>query len=158
MFEYSGFKNVYLLEGGFKVWRMGNPVERRVVHEPITDFTVKPDPSILSSAESITSSDSRRALILDVRSEGEYQGAEKRDCCERYGRIPGPFGLNGPVSFKTRNAFSTVRISRPPWKMRTWTRVRKSSPIAIGSQGRVSLLRAEVPRLQAGQVLYWVLA
>ncbi len=89
MFEYSAFKNAHQLEGGFNAWRIHNPAEKLVVHRPVGRFTVKANPSILSGIDLINSSKSKDARIFDVRSEGGYQGTEKREYCERYERIPG---------------------------------------------------------------------
>lgn len=95
MLEYAGLTNPMLLEGGFKTWRDSNyPVKRtRTAFEP-AEFTIHPNPRILATVKQVRSmSASHRGTILDVRSKGEFEGTENRDCCPRSGRVPGSIWL-----------------------------------------------------------------
>ena len=91
MLEYAGIKSPSMLEGGFRVWQDSKyPIEkkRRVVVP--TKFRPNPDPSVLATVGQVSSqSASGTGLVLDVRTRGEYDGSEKRECCPRSGRIPG---------------------------------------------------------------------
>lgn len=54
---------------------------------------MKADERILSTAGSILSGRARNRVVLEVRSESEFEGSEKRDCCARPGRISGAIWL-----------------------------------------------------------------
>ena len=87
MLEYAGAGKVRLLEGGFKAWcKSRYPIENRIVEPEPKTFQVKPASRLLATADEVRSP--RSALVLDVRSEGEFTGKEGRDCDERRGRIP----------------------------------------------------------------------
>ncbi len=87
MLEYAGAGKVRLLEGGFKAWRKSHyPLENRIVEPEQKTFQVRPVSRLLATADEVRST--RSALILDVRSEGEFTGKEGRDCDKRRGRIP----------------------------------------------------------------------
>ncbi len=88
MLEYAGSRRVFLLEGGFKDWnKSGFPVEARSRRPAIRTFHLRPASRILATADHVAAS--KPDIILDVRSQGEFAGTEKRDCDERYGRIRG---------------------------------------------------------------------
>jgi len=87
MLEYAGARRVFLLEGGFQVWRKHHyPSERRTTRPDQQTFRIKPVSRLLATADEIRSGLS--GVVLDVRSEGEFAGNEGRDCDERLGRIP----------------------------------------------------------------------
>jgi thiosulfate/3-mercaptopyruvate sulfurtransferase len=87
MLEYSGSSKVFLLEGGFRAWSKSRfPTESTVPRSVQQEFRLRPRPELLATADEVRSS--RRDLILDVRSEEEFTGREKRDCDSRKGRIP----------------------------------------------------------------------
>jgi len=88
MLEYSGARRVFMLEGGFRAWkRLHYPVDNRIVKSLPMTFDVAPNPSLLATVDQILDLP-KTALVLDVRTRGEYDGTEKRECCERAGRIP----------------------------------------------------------------------
>jgi thiosulfate/3-mercaptopyruvate sulfurtransferase len=91
MIEYAGIKNPVLLEGGFRSWqRHGYSVDNKRGEVIRTEFKLHPDPNVLATAVEVRSlSESPSGLVLDVRSKGEYDGSEKRECCPRSGRVPG---------------------------------------------------------------------
>ncbi len=87
MLEYAGSPKVFLLEGGFRAWRKSRfPTERTMPRLVEQEFRLRPRSDLLATADEVRSS--RGDLILDVRSEGEFTGREKRDCDSRKGRIP----------------------------------------------------------------------
>ncbi len=114
MLEYAGMKNPLILEGGFRTWQNSRyPVEnRRRVVVP-SEFKAHPNPAVLATAGHVRSlSASRTGLVLDVRSKGEFEGSEKRECCPRSGRVPGAVWLewtnflSGKVGFQSRRSIS----------------------------------------------------
>jgi len=112
MLQYAGMKDPVMLEGGFMAWRKSNyPVEKKRKATVPTEFKVDPNPAVLATAGYVRSlSTSRTALVLDVRSKGEFEGSEKRDCCPRSGRVPGAVWfewtnfLNGKGGFRSRRS------------------------------------------------------
>ena len=87
MLEYVGAHKVSLLEGGYQRWKdLQYPTETTRVKPTQTTFQVRSNPSVLATANEVRSN--RKAIILDVRSEGEFRGTEGRDCDPRLGRIP----------------------------------------------------------------------
>jgi thiosulfate/3-mercaptopyruvate sulfurtransferase len=91
MLEYSGVKSPMMLEGGFQAWEAeGYPVEKRRRTVVPSEFEIHPNSKVLATADFVNVlSRSRTSHVLDVRSSGEYEGSEKRDCCSRSGRVPG---------------------------------------------------------------------
>ena len=88
MLEYSGARHVSMLEGGVRAWRrLHYPMNNREVQTVPVTFQVEPNSSLLATADQILDLP-KKAMVLDVRSRGEYDGTEKRDCCKRAGRIP----------------------------------------------------------------------
>ncbi len=88
MLEYAGSRRVFLLEGGFRAWsRSGFPVEAGSRNPEVRNFKLRPTSKVLATVDHVVSS--KLDAILDVRSQGEFDGTEKRDCDERYGRIKG---------------------------------------------------------------------
>jgi thiosulfate/3-mercaptopyruvate sulfurtransferase len=114
MLQYAGVKSPLMLEGGFRAWQhFRYPVEKRPRVTIPTGFEVHPNPAVLATADFVRSlSKSKNSLVLDVRSRGEYEGSEKRECCQRSGRIPGAIWfewtnfLNGKGKFRTRRSLS----------------------------------------------------
>jgi thiosulfate/3-mercaptopyruvate sulfurtransferase len=90
MLEYAGIESPQMLEGGFRAWQDSKyriEKKRRAVFP--TKFKANPDPRVLATVDHVRSlSKSRTGIVLDVRTQGEYDGSEKRDCCPRSGRIP----------------------------------------------------------------------
>jgi len=112
MLEYAGMKSPLMLEGGFRAWHDSKyPIEKkRRVAVPI-GFKVHPNRPILAKASYVRSlSTSPTGLVLDVRTRGEYEGSEKRECCPRPGRVPGAVWfewtnfLNGKAGFQSRQS------------------------------------------------------
>lgn len=91
MLEYAGMKTPLMLEGGFRAWKAAKyPIEKRSRAILPTKFELHPKPGVLATADYVnTLSKSHPTQVLDVRSRGEYNGSEKRECCPRSGRVPG---------------------------------------------------------------------
>jgi len=113
MLEYAGVRKVLLLEGGFQAWRKSHlPNENRLVKPDHQTFRIKPVSRLLATANTIRSD--RSALVLDVRSEGEFTGKEGRECDERRGRVPlarwfeWTNFLKDGKRFKTRSEIATT--------------------------------------------------
>jgi thiosulfate/3-mercaptopyruvate sulfurtransferase len=112
MLEYAGMKTPLMLEGGFRAWQDSKyPVERKRRVVVPTRFKAHPEPSVLATAALVRSlSTSRTGMVLDVRSRGEFEGSEKRECCPRSGRVPGAVWfewtnfLNGKGGFQSRRS------------------------------------------------------
>ena len=112
MLEYAGMKNPLMLEGGFRAWQDSKyPIEKRQRMAVPSEFKTHPNPAILATAGHVRSmSTSRTWLVLDVRSRGEYEGSEKRECCPRSGRVPRAVWfewtnfLNGKGGFQSRRS------------------------------------------------------
>jgi thiosulfate/3-mercaptopyruvate sulfurtransferase len=112
MLQYAGMKSPLMLEGGFRAWQhFRYPVEKRPRATVPTVFKVNPNPAVLATADNVRSlSKTKNSLVLDVRSRGEYEGSEKRECCPRSGRVPGAIWfewtnfLNGKGRFRGRRS------------------------------------------------------
>ena len=112
LLEYAGMRTPLMLEGGFRVWKDSKyPVEKRGRATVPTNFKAHPDPAVLSTASHVRSlSASPTAFVLDVRSKGEYDGSENRECCPRSGRVPGAVWfewtnfLSGKGGFQSRQS------------------------------------------------------
>jgi thiosulfate/3-mercaptopyruvate sulfurtransferase len=87
MLEYAGSPKVLLLEGGFRAWRkLRYPTERLLVTPGPQTFRFSPVPRLLATATQVKSG--RPQIILDVRSQAEFNGTDGRECDTRKGRIP----------------------------------------------------------------------
>lgn len=91
MIEYAGLNSPVMLEGGFQAWKTaGYPIEKGARKILPTEFEMHPNPDVLATADFVkTLSRSHPSHVLDVRSMGEFDGSEKRECCPRSGRVPG---------------------------------------------------------------------
>ena len=114
MLEYAGMRTPLMLEGGFRAWKDSKyPVEKRGRVTVPTIFKAHPNPAVLATASYVRSlSTSPTGFVLDVRSKGEYDGSENRECCPRSGRIPGAVWfewtnfLSGNEGFQSRQSIS----------------------------------------------------
>ena len=87
MLEYAGAHRVFLLEGGFRAWQKSHYPTAKTFERPVAqNFQIRPVSRLLATADQVRSS--RNSVILDVRSQGEFNGIEKRECDTRRGRIP----------------------------------------------------------------------
>ncbi len=111
MLEYAGIKRPLMLEGGFRAWKDSRyPIERRRREVVPSEFRAHPDPSVLATFGEVRSmSKSKTGRVLDVRSQGEFDGSEKRDCCPRSGRIPGSAWFEWTNFLNKRGGFQGQR-------------------------------------------------
>ena len=89
--RYFGHTNVKVLDGGFDRWlRDGRPVT--MAETPVTParFTPQVDESLLATADYVMAALANPdAVILDVRSDAEWDGSRKPGANQRGGHIPG---------------------------------------------------------------------
>ena len=90
MLQYAGHENVCVLDGGLAAWtETGGLISTEPANPTPTEFTVEPRPEFLATAEDILEKKEQSGFtILDVRSEEEFAGEFRQDCCARSGRIP----------------------------------------------------------------------
>ncbi len=86
--KYMGATNVQVIDGGMKAWRMARkPVTKNPANIEVATFTPKIDGSIYASMNQVKKAvNSNTAIILDVRSPGEYKGEASTSL--RPGHIP----------------------------------------------------------------------
>jgi thiosulfate/3-mercaptopyruvate sulfurtransferase len=87
---YYGHTDVRVLNGGWNRWlKEGRPITMAVPNVAPAQFTPRPDESVRASAEYIMGVlDNPDVVILDVRSDGEWDGTNNRGN-KRGGHMPG---------------------------------------------------------------------
>lgn len=93
-FEILGHRNVRLLDGGLAAWEAsgGELTGREEIREP-TRFKVRYQPELITdSAEILERYEADDFVVLDSRSEGEYEGTDAR--AERGGHIPNAINID----------------------------------------------------------------
>jgi len=130
IFEYAGMKNPLILEGGFRAWQNSNyPVEKRRRGVVPSEFKTHPNPAVLATSDHVRSlSSSGTGFVLDVRSRGEFEGSEKRECCPRSGRVPGALWLEWTSFLSGKGGFQSRRSINRQLRSRG---LRASSDIAV---------------------------
>ena len=130
MLEYAGVNSPLMLEGGFHAWKTeGYPIEKIRRTIPPSQFEIHPNPKLLATADFVnTLSRSKPTHVLDVRSIGEYNGSEKRDCCSRRGRVPGATWIEWTRFLNKDKGFLSPKSIRN--RLRSIGIVR-NSPIAV---------------------------
>ena len=130
MLEYAGVRTPLMLEGGFKAWRAGGyPVERERKTIIPSEFEIRPVSKILATANFVDSlSRSNPSHVLDVRSVGEYEGSEKRDCCPRSGRVPGASWIEWTNFLDRKERFLDQRSIRRQLRS---VGILRDSPVAL---------------------------
>lgn len=96
VFNYFGFRNVSVLNGGWQDWlEKGFPISARIESPPQgTDFEPRPEKVRLICLNELRSKlDSSNLQIWDARRETEYTGVEETSN-RRNGHIPGAINLN----------------------------------------------------------------
>jgi thiosulfate/3-mercaptopyruvate sulfurtransferase len=90
MLEYAGLRSPLILEGGFRAWKDSKyPIEKNRNPLKTTEFEIHPNLKVLATAGYVRSLTANGGIVLDVRSEEEFEGTENRECCPRAGRVPG---------------------------------------------------------------------
>ena len=93
--QYLGHQNATVLHGGYQAWlEAGLPVTAEVRAVTPKVFPIRPDPSIILTAEEMLASLANPSIIrLDVRDRAEWLGISSSpygpDFAPRKGRIPG---------------------------------------------------------------------
>jgi len=114
LLEYAGMITPLMLQDGFRAWKDSKyPVEKRGRGTVPTIFKAHPNPAVLATASYVRSlSTAPNGVVLDVRSRGEFEGSENRECCPRSGRVPGSVWfewtnfLGGKGGFRSRQSIS----------------------------------------------------
>lgn len=107
--NYYGHTNAKILDGGLPKWAAENrPTTVDVPQAGPTTFTPERNTSIFASKENVlTAIDDRETVILDVRSDGERDGSNKRGG-KRGGYVPGSVHLEW-VNFHTGGDIPVVK-------------------------------------------------
>jgi thiosulfate/3-mercaptopyruvate sulfurtransferase len=97
--NYFGHKRVRVLNGGWARWLVdGRPITMAESKPAASKFTPRVDESVLATSEYVLAAMSRPdVVILDVRSDGEWDGSEARGN-PRGGHIPGAVHLENKLS------------------------------------------------------------
>jgi thiosulfate/3-mercaptopyruvate sulfurtransferase len=88
--NYYGHARVHILDGGWNLWlKQGRPVTMEPARPPAAKFTPQaPDESFVGAEYVMAALARPDAVVLDVRSDAEWQGKENRGN-KRAGRMPG---------------------------------------------------------------------
>ncbi len=91
MLCYAGQQTVYMLQGGLEGWKekqLPIATEPSPARAP-TKYRIKPQKKYLASAQEVLGvMKDRKVVVLDVRTQGEYEGKSPADA-PRKGHIPG---------------------------------------------------------------------
>ena len=107
--RYYGFTNAKILDGGLPKWQAENrPVTDQPSDVPAGSFTPRPNREIIALREDVLSAiDDPNTVILDVRSDGERDGSNKRGG-KRGGFVPNSVHLEW-VNFHTGGDIPTIK-------------------------------------------------
>ena len=107
--HYYGHTAAKFLDGGLSKWiGEGRPVTAEVPSPPAGKFTPRKNESIIALKEDVLAGiDDRETVILDVRSDGERDGSNKRGG-DRGGYIPGSVHLEW-LNFHTGGDVPTIK-------------------------------------------------
>jgi thiosulfate/3-mercaptopyruvate sulfurtransferase len=107
--SYYGFTNGKILDGGIPKWMAeGRPVTTDVPTPPAGNFTPKENRPIIALKEDVLAAiDDPNTVILDVRSDGERDGSNKRGG-KRGGYVPGSVHLEW-LNFHTGGDIPTIK-------------------------------------------------
>jgi thiosulfate/3-mercaptopyruvate sulfurtransferase len=103
--EYFGHPSVRMLDGGFSAWSAaGLPVTREAAPPPKSGWTGSREAATIADHQAVREAIGRSdAVILDTRSDGEYQGTTVR--AARGGAIPGAVHLEWTRNLGPAGAF-----------------------------------------------------
>jgi thiosulfate/3-mercaptopyruvate sulfurtransferase len=102
---YFGHTNTKILDGGWHQWLAdGRPVTTDMAKVEREQFTPRPDESLRASAEYVVEALHRPdAIVLDVRSDGEWQGTNNRGN-RRAGHMPEAVHIEWTKNLRTEEA------------------------------------------------------
>lgn len=89
LLDYAGFKNIAILNGGFKKWEEdGHPLEKEIRAAAAASFVLSLRSEVFVDAEWILKNkDNPLVILIDVRSPAEYSGIISPNA--RAGHLPG---------------------------------------------------------------------
>ncbi len=107
--RYYGHENFKILDGGLPKWEAeGRPVTSDVPTYSPGSFSPRADRAVIALKEDVLSAiDDRETVILDVRSDGERDGSNKRGG-KRGGYVPNSVHLEW-VNFHTQGDVPTIK-------------------------------------------------
>lgn len=107
--DYYGMERVAVLNGGYAQWqKQGLPVETKTPSTAQGNFVATPNPSRIADKAYVKARlGSPGAVILDVRSPGEYDGSTKRS--QRGGHIPGAVNVDWVNNLVTQDGVARLR-------------------------------------------------
>jgi thiosulfate/3-mercaptopyruvate sulfurtransferase len=115
---YFSHKMVNMLDGGFKEWKSaGYPIEIKSNSLLHSDFKGKIDKNIISTAEEVKKSlKNKKTVILDARSQEEFNGSDVR--AARRGHIPSAVNIDWQNNiddsiFKSKGKLSKIYSKIP---------------------------------------------
>jgi thiosulfate/3-mercaptopyruvate sulfurtransferase len=113
--SYYGHRNVRVLDGGWQRWLQDRrPITMAVPEVAPATFTPRPDESLRATADYVLEALGRPdAVILDVRSDAEWTGANDRGN-KRAGHIPGAVH----IEWLNNVTAGDVRRLKPPDELR----------------------------------------
>ncbi len=97
LLEYLGHGDVKVLAGGWNAWvAAGGPISSEpVAPRPAAPFRPRVRDELMATADWVLAAQGRPdAVIVDVRSESEYQGQHQSEPESRPGRVPGAVHLD----------------------------------------------------------------
>lgn len=98
--NYYGHPRVRIVNGGWAKWeKEGRPATKEVPTVAKTTFTPRPDPNLICSIDEVkayAADPKAEVVLLDVRSQGEYVGADVR--AARGGHIPRAINVDWTLS------------------------------------------------------------
>ena len=122
---YYGHRDVRVLNGGFQKWLAeGRPVTMERPAVARATFTPRLDPEVLGTCDLLQAAVGREdAVLLDVRSDGEYRGTVSRNN-KRVGHVP------GAVHIEWTNVLSDdpPHVFKPAAELREMLRARGVTP------------------------------
>ncbi len=93
MLRYLGHTQVHVLDGGYAAWQAAEgSVTRAAPPVEAGQFDLQTQPELRASADDVARARSRGAMVLDTRTEDEFNGS-RRYFPARTGRIPGAVHL-----------------------------------------------------------------
>jgi thiosulfate/3-mercaptopyruvate sulfurtransferase len=106
--EYFGHAATCLLDGGFSAWQVGGHPTSTAPAAPVaTSWTGTPVPDRIASYRDVLDRlDSPDAVVLDTRTEGEYQGTTVR--AARGGCIPGAVHVEWATNLRPDGTFKSA--------------------------------------------------
>jgi thiosulfate/3-mercaptopyruvate sulfurtransferase len=135
--RYYGHDRVVLLDGGLPKWeREGRPMDDTPVTPRLAQFTPRPRPRLLASADDVLAVlRDRSATLIDARDTGQYDGSIAR-AGHRAGHIPG--AVNVPRDDLVDTATGTWLPREELRRKFAEARLRPGEPVVVYCNGGVA--------------------